>query len=64
MDEDITDLPVPTKIDISDLPAPSAQDMSRLPVSTSTKKEPGLLEKGTEVVRQGLIGGIAGGVFP
>jgi cell division septum initiation protein DivIVA len=39
-------------------------DVSQLPVSESTKKEPGLLEKGTEVVRQGLIGGIAGGVFP
>jgi hypothetical protein len=30
----------------------------------SDKKEPGLLEKGTEVGRQGLIGGIAGTVFP
>jgi cell division septum initiation protein DivIVA len=39
-------------------------DVSQLPVPESTKKEPGLLEKGTEVVRQGLIGGIAGGVFP
>jgi len=64
MSEDISDLPVPTKIDISDLPVPSAQDMSGLPVPTSTKKEPGLLEKGTEVGRQGLIGGIAGSVFP
>jgi len=39
-------------------------DVPQLPVPESTKKEPGLLEKGTEVVRQGLIGGIAGGVFP
>jgi len=39
-------------------------DVSQLPVPESTNKEPGLLEKGTEVVRQGLIGGIAGGVFP
>jgi len=64
MDEDISDLPVPTKIDISDLPVPSAQDMSGLPVPDSGKKEPGLLEKGTEVFRQGLIGGIGGIVFP
>jgi hypothetical protein len=39
-------------------------DVSQLPVPESTKKEPGLLEKGTEVVRQGLIGGIVGSVFP
>jgi cell division septum initiation protein DivIVA len=39
-------------------------DVSQLPVAESTKKEPGLLEKGTEVGRQGLIGGIAGTVFP
>jgi cell division septum initiation protein DivIVA len=39
-------------------------DVSQLPVPESTKKEPGLLEKGTEVGRQGLIGGIAGTVFP
>jgi len=39
-------------------------DVSQLPVPESTNKEPGLLEKGTEVGRQGLIGGIAGGVFP
>ena len=39
-------------------------DVSQLNVPESTKKEPGLLEKGTEVGRQGLIGGIAGTVFP
>jgi cell division septum initiation protein DivIVA len=39
-------------------------DVSQLPVPDSEKKEPGLLEKGTEVGRQGLIGGIAGTVFP
>ena len=64
MSEDISDLPVPTQIDISDLPVPSAQDMSGLPVPDSGKKEPGLLEKGAEVGRQGLIGGIAGTVYP
>ena len=37
-------------------------DVSDQPLSD--KKEPGLLEKGTEVGRQGLIGGIAGTVFP
>lgn len=37
-------------------------DVSAQPLSD--KKEPGLLEKGTEVGRQGLIGGIAGTVFP
>ena len=64
MDEDIADLPVPAKVDISDLPVPNAKDISALPLPESRKKESGLLEKGTEVVRQGLIGGIAGGVFP
>ena len=64
MDEDITDLPVPAKVDISDLPVPSAKDISALPLPESRKKEPGLLEKGTEVTRQGLIGGIGGSVFP
>ena len=39
-------------------------DVSQLPVPESTNKEPGLLEKGTEVGRQGLIGGIVGSVFP
>jgi cell division septum initiation protein DivIVA len=37
-------------------------DVSAQPLSD--KKESGLLEKGTEVGRQGLIGGIAGTVFP
>ena len=37
-------------------------DVSAQPLSD--KKEPGLLEKGTEVGRQGLIGGITGAVFP
>lgn len=37
-------------------------DVSDQPLSD--KKEPGLLEKGTEVGRQGLISGIAGTVFP
>ena len=37
-------------------------DVSAQPFSE--KKEPGLLEKGAEVGRQGLIGGIAGTVFP
>ena len=64
MSEDISDLPVPANIDISDLPVPSAQDVSGLPVPDSKKKEPGLIEKGTEIARQGLIGGIAGSVFP
>jgi len=39
-------------------------DVFQLPVPESTKKEPSLLEKGTEVGRQGLIGGISGTVFP
>jgi hypothetical protein len=39
-------------------------DVSQLPVPDSEKKEPGLLEKGTEVGRQGLISGIGGTVFP
>jgi hypothetical protein len=64
MDEDIADLPVPAKVDISDLPVPNAKDISALPLPESRKKESGLLEKGTEVGRQGLIGGIAGTVFP
>jgi len=37
-------------------------DVSAQPLSD--KKEPGLIEKGTEITRQGLIGGIAGSVFP
>jgi hypothetical protein len=37
-------------------------DVSAQPLSD--KKEPGLLEKGAEVGRQGLIGGITGAVFP
>lgn len=37
-------------------------DVSDQPLSD--KKEPGLLEKGAEVGRQGLISGIAGTVFP
>ncbi len=37
-------------------------DVSAQPLSD--KKESGLLEKGTEVGRQGLIGGITGAVFP
>jgi hypothetical protein len=39
-------------------------DVSQLPVPDSGKKETGLLEKGTEVFRQGLMGGIVGSVFP
>jgi hypothetical protein len=39
-------------------------DVSQLPVPDSGKKEPGLLEKGTEIGRQGLMGGIVGSVFP
>jgi hypothetical protein len=37
-------------------------DVSAQPLSD--KKEPGLIEKGTEITRQGLIGGIVGSVFP
>jgi hypothetical protein len=37
-------------------------DVSAQPLSD--KKEPGLIEKGTEIGRQGLIGGIVGSVFP
>jgi len=37
-------------------------DVSAQPLSD--KKEPGLIEKGTEIGRQGLIGGIYGSVFP
>jgi cell division septum initiation protein DivIVA len=39
-------------------------DVSQLPVPDSGKKELGLIEKGTKITRQGLIGGIAGSVFP
>ena len=39
-------------------------EVSQLPVPDSGKKEPGLLEKGTEIGRQGLMGGIVGVAFP
>jgi cell division septum initiation protein DivIVA len=39
-------------------------DVPNLPVPESAKKETSLLEKGTEIARQGLIGGIGGSVFP
>jgi cell division septum initiation protein DivIVA len=68
MDEDISDLPVPTQQDISDLPVPSAQDISGLPVPQQTyaedKPKKNILNQAVEVGRQGLIGGIAGSVFP
>lgn len=68
MSEDISDLPVPTQIDISDLPVPSAQDISGLPVPqqiyAEDKPKKNIIDQGVEVGRQGLIGGIAGSVFP
>ena len=68
MDEDISDLPVPTQQDISDLPVPSAQDISGLPVPqqiyAEDKPKKNIIDQGVEVGRQGLIGGIAGSVFP
>ena len=68
MDEDISDLPVPTQQDISDLPVPSAQDISGLPVPQQTyaedKPKKNIIDQGVEVARQGLIGGIGGSVFP
>ena len=39
-------------------------DVAELPVPESDKKQTSLIEKGTEIGRQGLIGGIAGTVFP
>lgn len=68
MDEDINDLPVPTRENFSDLPVPNAQDISGLPVPQQTyaedKPKKNILNQATEVGRQGLIGGIAGSVFP
>ena len=39
-------------------------DVAELSVPESDKKQTSLIEKGTEIGRQGLIGGIAGSVFP
>jgi cell division septum initiation protein DivIVA len=68
MDEDISDLPVPTRENFSDLPTPNAQDISGLPVPQQTyaeeKPQKNIIDQGLEVFRQGLIGGIAGSVFP
>jgi len=68
MDEDISDLPVPTRENFSDLPTPNAQDISGLPVPqqiyAEDKPQKNIIDQGLEVGRQGLIGGIAGSVFP
>jgi hypothetical protein len=68
MDEDIDDLPVPTRENFADLPVPNARDISGLPVPQQTyaedKPKKNILDQAVEVGRQGLIGGIAGSVFP
>lgn len=68
MDEDINDLPVPTRENFSDLPVPSAQDISSLPVPQQTyaedKPKKDIVGQAAEVGRQGVIGGIGGIVFP
>jgi len=68
MDEDINDLPVPKRENPVDLPVPNARDISGLPVPQQTyaedKPKKNILDQAVEVGRQGLIGGIAGSVFP